>query len=261
LSSNKGNKYHLHNLVPYGLLITRTWLLDKGILRHSLDNLVKRRELEPVAHGVYKRPETDLTWKGVVTSLQYMGQNLIVGGVTALELQGLTHYLPMSNNRVIHLYGYSSLPPWVKKLCLVEKFQWRGNSRLWGKKQESKSETTSTIPMYWLENSRTFKISSPEQAICEILADVPNNLSFEHAGNLMEGLLHLSPTRLQIVLENFKHVKAKRLMLWFAERQHHPWFNRLALEKIDLGSGKRVVVKHGKLDKKYQITVPAELYG
>ncbi len=30
---------------------------------------------------------------------------------------------------------------------------------------------------------------------------------------------------------------------------------------FDLGSGKRVLVKGGKLDKKYRMTVPEEMYG
>ena len=33
----------------------------------------------------------------------------------------------------------------------------------------------------------------------------------------------------------------------------------LNLDKIDLGSGKRVIAKGGVYDKKYQITIPAEL--
>ena len=36
---------------------------------------------------------------------------------------------------------------------------------------------------------------------------------------------------------------------------------QLDLAKIDLGSGKRVLVKGGKLDPQYDITVPADLGG
>ncbi|MBT6120737.1 hypothetical protein HOH45_04630 [bacterium] len=37
-----------------------------------------------------------------------------------------------------------------------------------------------------------------------------------------------------------------------------PWFSKLDLEKISLGSGKRQVVEGGRLDKKYQITGPKD---
>jgi hypothetical protein len=43
-----------------------------------------------------------------------------------------------------------------------------------------------------------------------------------------------------------------------AEKSQHQWFKELELNKISLGSGKRVIVKNGVLDKKYQITVPRE---
>ena len=44
----------------------------------------------------------------------------------------------------------------------------------------------------------------------------------------------------------------------FAEKINHPWFKKLNLGKIDLGSGKRVVFENGILDKKYNITVPKD---
>jgi hypothetical protein len=56
-------------------------------------------------------------------------------------------------------------------------------------------------------------------------------------------------------------VKVNRLFLWFAERNDHAWFKRLDLDAINIGSGKRVVAKGGKLDAKYQITVPEGLDG
>ena len=60
--------------------------------------------------------------------------------------------------------------------------------------------------------------------------------------------------------EECRNVKVKRLLLWFAERQQFPWLRELNLEYIDLGAGKRSLVKNGKLDRKYQITVPRDMY-
>ena len=34
------------------------------------------------------------------------------------------------------------------------------------------------------------------------------------------------------------------------------WFTDLKLNEIDLGSGKRVIVKNGKYNAKYQISIP-----
>jgi hypothetical protein len=46
-----------------------------------------------------------------------------------------------------------------------------------------------------------------------------------------------------------------------ADRHHHAWLNRLDKDSIDLGTGKRMLVRGGKLDRVYQITVPEEFYG
>ena len=103
-------------------------------------------------------------------------------------------------------------------------------------------------------------ISSPASAMLEVLFDVPEKISFEHADQLIQGLTTLSPRRVQSVLESCKNVKAKRLFLWLAERNNHAWFKRLDLGKIDLGTGHRSITKGGKFDSKYKITVPEDMW-
>ena len=75
----------------------------------------------------------------------------------------------------------------------------------------------------------------------------------------MEGLRNLSPRRLQSLLVECRNVKVKRLFLWFAERHNQPWLKGLNREGIDLGRGKRMLVRGGRLDAKYNITVPESL--
>lgn len=91
----------------------------------------------------------------------------------------------------------------------------------------------------------------------ETLLGVPDKLSFDHAYELMQGMTSFSPRVVQKLLEQCINVKCKRLFLWLSERQNYPWFAKLNLKKIDLGSGNRMLLKGGKLNKKYQITVPS----
>jgi len=63
---------------------------------------------------------------------------------------------------------------------------------------------------------------------------------------------------LQELLENCRSVKVNRLCLFFADRLNLPWFPKLEVSRINLGSGKRVLHPGGKLDKKYLITVPRD---
>jgi hypothetical protein len=56
-----------------------------------------------------------------------------------------------------------------------------------------------------------------------------------------------------------KSVKVKRLFFWFAERHQHAWLKQIDKSKVNLGTGKRMLVKGGKLDTKYLITMPDDL--
>ena len=75
----------------------------------------------------------------------------------------------------------------------------------------------------------------------------------------MEGLRNLSPRRLQGLLADCKSVKVKRLFFWFAERHNHAWLPKIDRSSIDLGKGKRMLVRGGKLDPTYNITVPEKM--
>jgi len=97
--------------------------------------------------------------------------------------------------------------------------------------------------------------------VLELLDGLPEHESFEQADKLVEGLANLSPQRVQKLLAACRSVKVKRLFLFFADRHHHAWAKRVRKENIDLGNGKRMLVKGGKLDPTYQITVPEDLVG
>jgi hypothetical protein len=51
----------------------------------------------------------------------------------------------------------------------------------------------------------------------------------------------------------------KRVFSFFADRHQHGWMKRTDRSVVDLGNGKRMLVKRGKLDRAYQITVPENL--
>ena len=76
---------------------------------------------------------------------------------------------------------------------------------------------------------------------------------------LMQGLSNLSPRRLQKLLGDCRNIKVKRLFFYFADRHQHAWLKRLDKHAINLGEGKRMLIKGGKLDKTYLITVPEDL--
>ena len=99
-------------------------------------------------------------------------------------------------------------------------------------------------------------ISTPERAALEMLHLIPAEQGFDEASKIIESLTTLRSELMQNLLENCRSIKVKRLFLYISEEENHFWFSDLNLDKIDLGSGKRMVVKDGHLNKKYNITVP-----
>ena len=255
MAANLEFREKLKTLVPYGCVVTRSWLLKKGVGSHTIDNLVKSKQLLPVSSGVYQRVEIKLDWKNVVASLQNMGHSFRVGGLTAIEEHGFGHYVPMGEKQKVHLYGTEKLPGWVNRLLPEVTFVGHNFSKLFDLQEH--------MPVTIFASTRpceSYNAEYPEFAVLEILEQVPNKISFDYADHLMEGLTTLSPKRLKLALENCRSVKIKRLFFWFAERHQHPWQKKLSVEGLDLGSGKRVLAKGGKLDKKYLITVPEDMY-
>lgn len=259
MPTNALRRKQISELLPEGVLIDRDWLMENNLSRHAIDNMVKSQQLHSVSKGIYVRGTSRITWQSVVYALQtILKMNFVIGGITALELQGLGHYLLLSGNQIIHLFGNDRLPGWVNELMPEVTFLRHANNNLFSFDPESAPHLF-TVTREWKEGLGKLIISSPERAFLELLSDVPRRISPEHASQLMQGLTTLAPRNLQKLLEECGNVKVKRLFFWLAERYNYTWLNKLDITKIDLGSGNRMLVKGGKLDKKYKITVPSSL--
>jgi len=209
-----------------------------------------------------------VSWESVAISLQtLLGAKFVVGGRTALELQGFAHYLSSSPPREVHLYGTVKRPTWLLDLNLESRFILHNAKRLFpddvimdvDKEGNDALVHSSYIRQRWGKWDWPLVVSSPERAILELLDEVPERETFHQADMLFEGLRNLSPRKLQPLLQTCRSVKVKRLFLWFAERHRPAWLNALDRSGIDLGKGKRMLVKGGKLDPKFNITIPEDL--
>jgi hypothetical protein len=256
---NKEAREQLKQLLPVSMVATKQWLLDQGLSLHFLDNAVRSRTLIPLTSGVYTLYEESVRWPAVVSSLQRMSEQPIhVGGLTALELAGLTHFLLTASEIQVHLFLESRLPPWVNRIPVNAKFEQHGTVRLWPESVMHNSRYT--LEYVWQEGLPPVAYSCPEKAILEVLTDVPSAVSFEHADALMQTLAHLSPRKVDALLRTCRNIRVKRLFLWLAERNGHAWFYRLDPASYDLGNGKRMIAEHGRLHPKWAITIPKDMY-
>lgn len=249
----------LESALPLGLLATRKNLLAHGVSAHKLDNALKSGKLIPLAPAVYARSGLPVVWQGLVLGLQRLYPEGVVGGLTALELQGLGHFASLASERTIHFYAPVKEPTWLQKLNVGCKVVWHKSDGLWLPMLAEVVNRLFDIP--WRDDLEALKTSCPEKALLELLEDVPATVSFDYADALMQGLTSLSPMKLEWLLHACTSVKVKRLFFWLAFRYQYPWLKKIDPAKFDLGSGKRVLVQGGKLDKQFQITVPEHLYG
>ena len=256
--------------LPDSVLVDAAWLEEHGYYSSLRSQYVKSGWLNQPAPRVYRRGNGALHWQHVVISLQaFMASDLTVGGRTALEELGYSHYL--GQRREVHLYGPHKPPSWLTSLPLDVKFHWHNSLRLFPAEPEAQPPQTDEaskqdiLPGGYLATSGSLqwgmRLASAERALFQLLDELPAHETFHQVDKLMEGLTNLSPRRLRQQLETCRSVKVKRLFFFFADRHRHSWLDSIDKNAVDLGSGKRMLVKGGKLDPTYLITVPGDLDG
>lgn len=159
--------------------------------------------------------------------------------------------MPLGSNYPVWLFGKpgDKLPGWFKKYSWSVIVHYKTTKLFTNHKLGLKEHNRDAF---------FIMISSPERAILETLHLVPNEQSLEEAQLLMEGLTSLRPKLIQELLECCNSVKVKRLFLFLAERYNHAWLKKTNLNNIDLGHGKRMIIRDGQFDPKYQITISKE---
>jgi hypothetical protein len=177
-----------------------------------------------------------------------LGISVHLAGLTSLTYQGRSHYLQLTSQAIwLCVEDKASLPKWFKEFPNVEWFV-LSNQKL--NLHDEKYLTEVEI------KGEQLRASVPELAAYEIVNAVPGTLSFEHAAELFQGLVSLSPRKIEVLLQSSRAVKTNRLYLFLGDHYAHAWVKRIEKADIDLGAGKRQIVSGGKLDRKYQITVP-----
>lgn len=276
--------HHLNQLLrrlPAGVLVDTAWLKDQGLSHSRIHDYVRRGWLERLAPRVYRRPTGSLTnsppyairWELALASAQALaGKTFHVGGPTALDLLGLSHFLDLGRKSKVWIYDAArDAPPWLSKLSLDTELkivrrqlfddpcaglEWRrldlGSGRVGVVAERPERNET------W---DQFLRIAAAERATLEMLDAVGVDVGFHAADRLFEGLANLRPERVEKLLQSCTSVKAKRLFFFFADRHAHGWSKKLHADRVDLGTGKRQIVPGGRLDSRYQITVPAQFIG
>lgn len=237
---------------PRGTVAVSSWLEKNGVYQQLANQYEKGGWLKKIGHGAYIQAGDQVEWFGGLFAIQNQLQLPIYpGGKTALQILGHTHFLPLGMGQRIMLFSPRGvkLPGWFKQFDWGFRLQFMA-TRLFDKEAVSLGLTDKKLPNF------TIRLSSPERAMMELLYLVPKAESFEESFLLMEGLTTLRPKLVQELLEKCHYVKVKRLFMVLAERANHSWVKKLDLSKVNFGTGDRMLIKGGRMDKKYRISVP-----
>lgn len=252
LNENKLNR--LLKDWPAGTVHLTAWLNERGYSNQLLNRYKKSKWLQSIGQGAWIRDEDKVGYTGAIYALQQqLGLSVHPGGRSAFSLLGSAHYLELAPTKVV-LFGQAkeALPAWCR-------------NRDWGLKLDYHQSSFLPVGLGMMElklEHRPFsiKVSSPARALMECLYLAPNYQDLVECFELMEGVNNAHPKLVQQLLEQCSSVKVKRFFIYMAEKIEHNWFRHLKLQKIDVGKGKRSLVKNRVVYvPKYQITVPREL--
>ncbi len=243
---------HLLQIWPNGTVALSSWLKEQEISTQLQERYHKSGWIEPIGRGAFKRTGDNISWRGGLYAIQkQVNLPIHVGGLTAIVMQGSGHYIRFKEN--IQLFGDGSsttpLPAWFKN------YKWEDNIQFY----RTKFLPDKLALKEYEDKNFSITISSLERAILEALYLAPQYVDIVECYHIMEGLVGLRPDILQELLEKCNSVKVKRMFLYMAEKTNHAWLQFIDTSNIDLGSGKRSLVKDGFYSTKYKITLPKEL--
>lgn len=236
---------------PSGVVYLSSWLTENGFSTQLLNRYKKSNWLYSIGTGAWMRVGEEPGYEGAIYALQQQcNQSIHLGGKTALSLLGKVHYLELSTQQVTVFGGSKEkLPAWFTKYD-------------WGVKVNyfSTSFLPAKVGLQDLERGNfNLKISNPIRALMECLYLAPKKQDLVECYEIMQGLNNLRPNQVYDLLKQCTSIKVKRLFLYMGEKSNHDWFKYMDAEKIDIGKGKRSLVKDGVYIAKYAITVPKAL--
>jgi len=241
----------LFALLQSNNVITASLLDENGISRHLRRYYQKNDWIELLGSGAYKKPGDAIEWPSGINALQYqLSIKAHAGGLSALTLHGFSHYFRLGKE-TLYLFSpkQTKLPKWFVD------YDWQ--VKLFQKITAFLPEDTGIKEME-LKNVKV-NISTSERAILECLLLAPHHADLVECYQVLEGLVNLKPKLVSELLSACNSIKVKRLFLYMAEKANHQWFQFLKTDKIDLGSGDRMITEGGVYSSKYKISIPKEL--
>ena len=248
------NKTYLKNLlrnIKPDTVILASWLSSMGISKNLQKYYLRSGWLEAIGRGAYKRPGDKITWQSGLYALQHQAKlSIHTGALTALNLQGYSHYFRLAEEKVfLFAPRKTNLPKWFSNYYWGSSIHYKQTDFLPEKQGLTEHD----------ERTFSIRISSPERAVLECLYLAPKTVDIIECYHIVEGLANLRPKLMTELLRQCRSVKVKRLFLYLAGKTNQDWFRFIDKTLIDTGSGSRSITEGGVYISQYDIVVPREL--
>lgn len=102
--------------LPEGVPVPVHWLYGQGLSSALVYHYVRSGWLQALPGQAYLRSGPPLTWPAALYAAQQVGLPVHVRHLSALALQGLSHYQPLGGGEQLHLYFPLRPPTWLADL-------------------------------------------------------------------------------------------------------------------------------------------------
>lgn len=238
------NLKQLISSAPLKMIFLSLWFEKNGISSKSVYDHKKYGWLDVVGRGAFikKGVEPELT-SGINAVQTQTTYKVHIGGRYALDqYYNVRHFVRDNLKPVLFTSERKPLPMWFRNTF----------------EQQYLVVNTSFLPdnvgfQEYEVDGLKLKVSSQERALLEML--YVSDITTKEAYQIFEMMTVLKPGVLNELLIQCKSVKVKRLFMYLATRAGYSWVAKLDKDKIDFGSGVRVIDKTGYFDKEYNIIV------
>ena len=228
---------------------TLNWFRLYKISNQLIQKYLQNGLIKKLGGGAYIKSKNKLDWQGAIFTIQKeLKLPIHIGGRSALDLNGSGQYLNLGKKPVIFIIMREKIrvPVWLKNNDWGVEFRFKISNLF-----------NNDVGLEVFKKEKfNITLSSRERAIMEMIDDLDLSNSFETLEEYFEGLINIRSDITQKLLESCNSIKVKRVFLYMLEYFNLPVVKKLNIKRVNLGSGKRVIVKNGEFNKNFNITVP-----
>lgn len=238
------NLKHIISTTPLNMIFLSSWLEKQNISAKSIYDHKKYGWLDSINRGAFIKNGIKPTLLAAISAIQYQTDyNLHIGGYYALDqYHNIRHFIRQNLKVKLFTSERQSLYKWFQNTFKSEYIL------------SNTSFLSDDIGIQEIEiDGLKIKISTPERAFLEMLYS--DKATTKESYQILEMMPVLKPDLLTNLLTQCKSVKVKRLFMYLASQTGYSWFYKIDKNKINLGSGVRVIDKDGKFNKEFKIII------